>query len=70
MAKKRIPGRLQIKRLRRINKTLSIGLKEKEKNDLNDYITYLAEESRYEYLLNQLDNQSKKAKLLALKLKG
>ena len=56
MAKKRIPGRLQIKRLRRINRTLSIGLKEKEKNDLNDYITYLAEESRYEYLLNQLDN--------------
>ncbi len=57
MAKMSTSGRLRLKRLKRINKTLSLSLKnKKEQDDLDDYIRYKAEECRYEYLLNQLDD--------------
>ena len=55
MAKVNTSGRLRLKRLKRINKTLSLKLSKTEKQELDNYLEYKAEESRYERLLNHLD---------------
>tara|TARA_R100000278_G_scaffold91920_1_gene70047 strand:- start:302 stop:472 length:171 start_codon:yes stop_codon:yes gene_type:complete len=55
MAKVSTSGRLRLRRLKRINKTLLLRLSKTEKEELNDYLEYKAEESRYERLLNYFD---------------
>ena len=56
MAKKSMSGKLRLRRLVRLNKALSLSLDKKQQKDLDDYIQYQAEESRFEMMLNHLDN--------------